>query len=193
LTYLLDANVVSYFFDANRQRELAAASARCPMAMVDEVRQELERDRARGGPAFRAWLTASGIEVRSIEVGSAASATLAQLLPPVPSGKDRGERASIALAAHDPSLTFVTNDGGAKKIALRELWAPGERLLALSVFLRRLFDQSALVEPAILDEIIKKAYYPSAQRPTRWAPWRAGVLSGTSGGALPPPVLGTSA
>lgn len=54
MTYLLDANVVSYFFDVNRQRELAVASARCPMVMVDEVRQELERDRARGGRAFRA-------------------------------------------------------------------------------------------------------------------------------------------
>ncbi|HEU4412238.1 MAG TPA: hypothetical protein VFS43_43750 [Polyangiaceae bacterium] len=112
------------------------------------------------------------------------------MLTPVPSGKDRGERASIALAAHDPSLTFVTNDDGAKKIALRELWAPGERLLALSVFLRRLFDQSALVDPAILDGIMTKAY-SSAKRPTGWASWRAGVLSGTSGGALPPPVLGT--
>lgn len=53
MTYLLDTMLVSFFLRAGREVELAAAASRCPMAMVDELRQELEKDRRRGG-AFRA-------------------------------------------------------------------------------------------------------------------------------------------
>jgi hypothetical protein len=183
LTYLLDANVVSYFFDVNAAQELAEAAARCPMAVVDEVRQELERKNL-GGQSFKRWLPGSNIQVRSIEVGSEPSTTFAQLLNPAKASSDRGERASIALAAFDPSLTFVTNDKGALQIALRELWAPGERLLTLVVFLRRLFDQAALVDLAIVDEMIARAYRPS-ERPVWWASWRAAILSGVPNGAPP--------
>lgn len=179
MIYLLDANVVSYFFDVGRQSELAAAARHCPMAMVDEVRQELEKDPKRGGRPFRDWLAKSDIRPCSIEVGSAASATLAELLSLVKNDdKGLGERASIALAAFDPSMTFVTNDGNARQIALRELWAPGERVMRLSVFLRRLFDKAVLVDPTTLDGIIKRAY-KREEWPTWWATWRAGLVGAT--------------
>jgi len=172
VTFLLDTMVVSYFLQAAREDELAAAAACCPMAIVDEVRQELENDSNRGGRPFETWLATSGIEMHTIVVGSAESATLAQLLSVASPNRSRGERASIAVAESDMSLTFVTNDRGALWIAIREFWMPGERILGLAVFLRRLFEQAALSDPAILDEIMTVA---SAQRPTWWATWRSGV------------------
>ena len=101
MSYLLDAMIVSYFRQAGREAEFAAAAKCCSMAMVEEVRRELEADPKRGGRSFKAWFGTSNIDVRSIAVGSPASVTLAQLLNPVTPDKGRGERASIALAAHD--------------------------------------------------------------------------------------------
>ena len=85
--------------------------------------------------------------------------------------------------------TFVANDKNGLWIALRELWMPGERLLGLAVFLRRLFEQSTLEDPLILDEVMSVAGGP-AQRPTWWAPWRAALGSTTS--PVPPTPLSTS-
>ena len=184
MTFLLDTNVVSYFLQVGRERELAEAARICPMALVDEVFRELKVDPHRGGRTFTHWFGASKISVLPIEVGSPASMTFARLRdlrPPnsnlPPPNKDRGERASIALAASDLSLTFVAHDKNAMWIALREIWEPGERLVGVPVFLRRLFAASALSEPVIADEII--AQIKPAQ-PTGWAEWRSG-LSGLSG------------
>ena len=41
MTYLLDANVVSYFLQVRRESDLAAATHAIPCAIVDEVRHEL--------------------------------------------------------------------------------------------------------------------------------------------------------
>lgn len=179
MTFLLDTNVVSYFLQIGREPELAAAAKRCPMAVVDEVYRELKLDPRRGGKAFTRWFDASNIGIRPIEVGSPASMTLAQLRqmgPPnsnlPPPNKDLGERASIALAVSDPSLTFVAHDRNAMWIALRELWMAGERFVGVPVFVRRLFDAEALIEPEVADEII--AQIKPAQ-PTWWASWRAGL------------------
>jgi len=172
VTYLLDTMVVSYFLQAGREDELSRAAQRCKMALVEEVRQELERDRDRGGQAFRKWLDTSNIDMLSIEVGSNASITLAQLLDPASPTKGRGERASIALAASEDTLTFVTHDKNGMWLALREIW-----ILGLPVFLRRLFEQGVWEDPVVLDQIISLAVVP-AQRPTWWASWRAGLASG---------------
>ena len=181
MTYLLDTMIVSYFLQAEREAELAQAATCCSMALVEEVRQELDNDKDRGGKAFREWLAASNIDVRAIEVGSAAAGTLAQLLNPVMPSKGRGERASIALAGSDPSLTLVSHDKNGLWIALRELWMPGERIVGLPVFVRRLFDVGALTAPDIADEIISLGV-DAAQRPSWWASWRAGLAGdGTSG------------
>jgi len=176
VTYLLDTMMVSFFLQAGREGELASAAKCLPMAIVDEVRIELEGDRSRGGAPFRKWLASSNLSVRAIEVGSPASVTLTQLRSAAVPSKNLGERASIALAASDPSLTFVTHDKGGMWIALRELWAPGgEHILGIAPFLRRLLDQGAVGDPDVLDDVIDLAVAP-AQRPTWWAAWRAGLL-----------------
>ncbi len=144
------------------------------MAIVDEVRRELEKDQHHQG-AFKKWLPASKLGVREIEVGSAASLTLSHLLNVNLPDKGRGELASIALTASDSGLTFVTHDHGAAKVALRELWMPGERLLGLAVFLRRLAEEGVLLNPGVLDEIMTQAGNPA--RPTWWASFRAGLAA----------------
>ena len=75
MTFLLDTNVVSYFLQVGRERELAEAAKRCPMALVDEVFRELKVDPHRGGRTFSQWFGASNIGVLPIEVGSPASMT----------------------------------------------------------------------------------------------------------------------
>lgn len=177
MTYLLDTMIISYFLQAQREADLAKAAKRSPMALVDEVRKELENDKKRGGRPFKKWLDDSGIEPRAIEVGSPAHATLVALVTPASTVKNLGERASIALAASDASLTFVTNDKNGLCVALREIWMPGERILGVAVFLRRLFEQGALEDPLILDDVMTIAINSPQQQPTWWASWRAGLAS----------------
>jgi hypothetical protein len=172
--YLLDTNVVSYFLQSAREMELAAAAAICPMVIVGEVRRELELDKHRGGPSFTKWLASSNIDSADILVGSPAASTLGQLTKGTATGRDLGERASIAMAAHDPSLTFVANDKSAMWIALRELWEPGDRIVGVAPFLRRGFDAGAIDDPGVLDDVI--ALVPH-QRPTWWAAWRGSIAT----------------
>jgi len=171
VTYLLDANVASYFLQASREQELAAAAKLTPLAIVDEVRVELAADTKRGGPAFSKWLASSSIDVRSILLGSPAHATLTQLLAGGSTSKNLGERASVALALSDPTLTFVTYDKNAMWLAVRELWAPGEHVLGVAPFLRRLFEARSLTDVATLDDVMKFIDV----KPTWWGSWRAGL------------------
>jgi hypothetical protein len=53
--------IISYLLQAQHETELAAAAKRCPMALVDEVRRELENDKKRGGRFFKKWLDGSCI------------------------------------------------------------------------------------------------------------------------------------
>ncbi len=55
MTYLLDTNVVSYFLQASREKELSVAAKVKRLAIVGEVRDELVADTKRGGPAFSKW------------------------------------------------------------------------------------------------------------------------------------------
>ncbi len=174
MTYLLDTNIVSYFLQAQREKDLAAAAKRCSMAVVEEVLRELRDDPKRGGRAFERWFDASGIEVRAIQLGSEAHVVFQSLLSQSASNKDLGERASIALASEDASLTFVSNDKNALLIALRELFAPGERALGVSVFLRRLFEARCMDDPRALDAVMRHTTIPE---PTWWATWYAGLAA----------------
>ena len=175
MTYLLDTMVVGFFQRAGRQADLAAAASVCPMAVVGEVRVELANGTEFGGGKFRNWFAGSGIQVLDLVVGSPAQITLGNLVGAIASVKNLGERASIALAASDSSLTFVTHDKGAMWLALREIWEPGERILGVSVFLRRLFEQGTIRDVAVLDEVIGQIAV--AHRPTWWAEWRASVTA----------------
>ena len=173
MTYLLDTMIVSYFLQAAREKELTVAAGACPMVLVDEVRQELENDPNRGGNAFKKWLATSGIVVRAVVIGTPAHATLAHLISPAVPAKNLGERASIALASSDPSLTFVTHDKNGVWIALREIWSPGERILGVPVFLRRLYEQGAIKNLDVIDDVV--ALVQAVQLPSWWATWRSTV------------------
>jgi hypothetical protein len=169
VTYLLDANVVSYFLQVRRESDLAAAAQAIPCAILDEVRQELETDRLRGA-RFKQWLPTSGLRVLTIAVGSDADRRLRLLDPALTTTRGKGERASIALATTDADLVFTAMDKGAMWIALRELWRPGERLIALPVFLRRLADAHALTGEAA-EDVMRQS---NQVVPTWWPSWRAG-------------------
>lgn len=167
-TFLLDTQVVSFFFQARRHQELAEAAARVPCAIVDEVRLERTRDPTRGG-LFKRWLPTSHLDVLAIELGSPADAWLLRLQVGVTSSGGKGERASIALCATREDLVFTCMDKNAMWLALRELHLPGERLISLPVFLRRLVDAEA-----IIGEVAEDVLRHSRQAiPTWWANWRA--------------------
>jgi hypothetical protein len=172
VTYLLDANVVSFFLHELRKKELADAAKVIPMAIVGEVRDELTADRNRGGLAFTRWLASSNIAVKELLVGSPAADTLAQLVGSAATTKDLGERASVALSMVEPDLTFVTHDKMGAWLALRETWAPGDRLLGFGPFLRRLVEAKVLNDPTVLDDVIRHA----DPRPSWWGAWRASLL-----------------
>lgn len=178
-TFLLDTNIVSNFLQAGGEKELAVASRRVSLAIVDEVRRELEVDRQRGGRAFATWLAGSNVSIRRIPLGSEAAASFAQLLHPKDPHKDLGERASIALAASEPALVLVTHDKNALWMAIREIWRGSAQLMGIAPFVRLLFDQGALADPDIADEVIKLSG-PLEQRPTWWASWRAALGSPVS-------------
>jgi hypothetical protein len=168
MPYLLDTQVVSYFLQARRETELAAAAAAVPCSIADEVRGELVDDPTRG-TLFERWLPTSSIEVMAIPLGSPADIVLTRLRTGIVAKGGRGERASIALAATHNDLVFAGMDKGGMWIALRELWTPGERLISLPVFLRRLVDAGALGGDTA-DAVVRRSNNPF---PTWWADWRA--------------------
>jgi hypothetical protein len=130
--------------------------------------EELATDPTRGA-LFDRWFPASHLELLSIAVGSPADRVLASLQTAIVSKGGRGERASIAAAATNHDLVFAGMDKGGMWIALRELWAPGERIIALPVFLRRMVDAGALGGDAA-DDVMRRS---NQVFPTWWAAWRA--------------------
>jgi hypothetical protein len=171
VTYLLDTNVVSYFLQASREKELSNAAKVMPLSIVGEVRDELGADAKRGGPAFTKWLAASSISVRELFVGAPSANALGQLTGGAATAKNLGERASVALSLVEPGFTFVTHDKNGAWLALREIWAPGERLLGVAPFLRRLFEAKAFTDASVLDDLIRYA----DPRPSWWGAWRGSL------------------
>lgn len=165
--YLLDNNILSYFWNTGHERHLAAASQKVNIAVCEEVRDEAAKKI--GQARLQAWLDGSRIDVRGIVLGSPAHATLTDLHPDMSILKDLGERASIALCAHDPALVFVANDKKALWLALRELHLRGERLVGVLVFLRRLHEDAGLA-PGAMDDIVKISQHST---PTWWRDFRA--------------------
>jgi len=138
--------------------------------LVEEVWDELTTLRS-SNPAVQqrakaVVARASDFEFRSLAIGTPAAATYAALRAGTKSRRDRGEDASIALAAHDSALEFVTGDVAATFSALAEL--PG-RVVAFHPFLRRLHEQHDIAKATLA---IAGAV-PSIAAPTWWAPWLA--------------------
>ena len=167
MPYLLDSQVVSYFLQARREADLAAAAEAIPCAIAEIVRDELSEDPTRGS-LFQRWLPTSRLEVIEIALGSPAEALWNRLQLGV-TQRGRGERASIAIAATNSDYVFAGMDKGGMWLALRELWAPGERLISLPVFLRRLVDGGGLAGEAA-DDVMRRS---NQLFPTWWADWRS--------------------
>lgn len=113
--YLLDAGIVIGFQQANLLADLVTLARTLPMAIVEEVHDELT-DAARGKPAearrASEALDGSDIDVVKILVGSDAARTLTEMRDGRSSVKDKdlGEDASIAFAMFDPRFTFVSHE-----------------------------------------------------------------------------------
>jgi len=166
VTYLLDNNIVQYFVHGGRGHELGVAAGKVCLAVAREVYREACA--GSHGAAGRAALPVDSVKILDIVVDSPEDTTL-NALAPLGAARGQGERESIALALHNPSLVFVANDRNALWIALHELHAPGERLIGVPVFLRRLHEVGAL-SPACIDEVMRRW---RGRRPTWWADWRA--------------------
>lgn len=147
--------------------DLTAAAKAVFLVIVDEVGEELEKHPKLGGVAKK-WLPVSGIDRRKIPVGSPEAAVLAALRKPT--SKDLGELASIALASNDAELVFVAHDKNGMWLALRELHLPGERLIGVPVFLRRLRKAAGLPAAAV-DDVMNALNHPA---PSWWQDWRTG-------------------
>lgn len=173
MTYLLDANVLAYFWNAGQESALSKTAGRVALATPEHVAAELERSPKYGG-RFRKWLPTSGIRVVPIAAFSPAHQHLLALQPDPTKLSDKGERACIALAAQDPSFVFVANDKEALWLALRELHDEGTRVIGVRVFLRRCREQGELSVEAI-DQVARAA---QGLDPTWWATWRSS-LEGT--------------
>jgi hypothetical protein len=85
--------------------------------------------------------------------------------------KDQGEAASIAIAATDPRLLFVTGDKNAALWGLNELFGTGERIMRVPVFVRTLFDRGALPAPAVKQVADHAASHGA--KPSWWQTWVA--------------------
>lgn len=111
MTWLLDTMVVSYFAKADLLSDLSSVASKRPLAVVEEVRDELQ-SRSQFGAVIKKWLPTSGVRIDSIQVGTPAATLLGRLIKPG-IAKGRGEAASIALAASNTELTFVSHEGRA--------------------------------------------------------------------------------
>jgi hypothetical protein len=175
--YLLDTGIVLGFQKASQLDALTDAAAHVPIAIVEEVYDEVTEPRggkhaALASLAKRA-IDGSNIELRSIAVGSPESATFGAFRAGKSSPTaDLGEAASIALAAHDGSLTFVTNDAAASLRALQELRG---RTLSFHPFLAILVERVGLsaARAGALATTIRGLGDWRATHPLWWDAWLA--------------------
>jgi hypothetical protein len=124
--YLLDTGIVLGFQKSGHLDALTDSARVLPIGLVEEVYDEITDPRGdrhkKAAAEAQTAIDGSRIEVRSIALGSAAAQTMGTLrLGKTSRTADLGEAASIAVAAHDPVLTFVTNDAAASLRALQEL------------------------------------------------------------------------
>lgn len=172
--YLLDANIFIVSQRAERLGQLASAAGVVSCAVVDDVSDELTIAK-RGKPLTDAMREAARIldegRIHRIKIlpNTPADVIRTELSKRV----GKGEAASIAIAAQDLDLVFVSDD--AKAVAggpklYREL--PGEvgRIMGLHAFLRTLVERGALAK-AVAREISTIAKLSSNLDPPLW--WEA--------------------
>lgn len=182
MIYLLDANIVLALDDAKCLEALALQRS-VDVQLVEQVYDELctpfDGDSAHRSSEKRrlAKVLEQGFPA-PIEIipGTHAERVMRHLLLPKRSkraAKDKGEAASIAAAHADETLCFVTEDVGAMRLALSELYDTGERVQRLAPFARVLHRRGVLdrAEIARLSERTALAGNP----PSWWEPWLASI------------------
>lgn len=182
MIFLLDANILIDFQNANVLPSLVHAAQSVEMAVAEEVFDEITLPKPHDTPGT------VGKKRQAAEALKDAPITKLELLPGTPEAKliqsllaplrsvtekDQGEAASIALAASDARLLFVTGDKTAVLWALNELFHTGERVMRVPVFVRTLFDRRALPANAIR-QVAERAVSHGAT-PSWWPSWLAAL------------------
>lgn len=166
--YLLDANVISYFLrDGHDDLLFEVIATAVDVVIVEEVRDELSAHK-KFGSRFAHRLEGSSIIVVGLELGSKAADLYARLHPDPTWTKDKGEHASIAWAALHPELVFVANDKNALWLALAELHEPGERMIGVRVFLRRMGDTVDGLSRGAIEAVASAC---QGRAPSWWGEW----------------------
>jgi hypothetical protein len=179
VTFLLDANVLVDFQNASLLPALVKAAQVIDMAVAEQVFDEVTLPKADDssdlvGKKRQAAIALRGSRIAQVEIlpGTPEAVLMQALLAPFQTiKKDHGEAASIALAASDPSLLFVTGDKTAVLWALNELFHTGERVMRVPIFVRTLFERGVL-DLTTLKGVAERAASHGAV-PSWWASWMA--------------------
>lgn len=174
--FLLDTGIVLGFQKSNQLHALIQAAENVPIAIVEEVYDEITDPRngkhAASALSAKTAIGASKITVRSIAVGSPEAVTFGSLrLGKTSPTADLGEAASLALAAHDLGLTFVTNDAAACLKGLQELRG---RTLSFHPFVAILVERGGMTmgTAGILAAAIRGLVDWRASHPLWWDGWQ---------------------
>jgi hypothetical protein len=182
VTFLLDANVLLDFQNASLLPALVEAAQVVDMAIAEKVFDEVTLPKVDDSSDLvrkkkQAALALRDSPIAKIEIlpGTPESALMQALLAPLQTikEKDHGEAASIAIAATDANLLFVTGDKTAVLWALNELFHKGERVMRVPVFVRTLFERDAL-DLTTLKGVAERAVSHGAI-PSWWASWMAAL------------------
>lgn len=178
VTFLLDTNVLLDFQNSDLLPSLVRAAETVDMAVAEQVFDEVTLVRTTDSDALvgkkrRAAAALQGARLTKIEIlpGTPEATLMQALLAPLQTvrEKDHGEAASIAVAASDADLLFVTGDKTAVLWALNELFHTGERVMRVPVFVRTLFDRGALLADEVRQVAEKAANHGAV--PSWWRSW----------------------
>ncbi|WP_437276345.1 hypothetical protein WME90_34570 [Sorangium sp. So ce375] len=182
MTFLLDANVLVDFQNAQLLSALVDAAQTLDMAVAEKVFDEVTLPKPDDssdlvGKKRQAAAALDGARIRKIEIlpGTQEATLMQALLAPLQTvkEKDQGEAASIAIAASDAGLLFVTGDKTAVLWALNELFHTGERVMRVPVFIRTLFLRGALPASAVKQVAARAASHGAV--PSWWQSWLAAL------------------
>lgn len=182
MTFLLDTNVLLDFQNAGFLPALVQAAQVVGMAVAEKVFDEVTLPKADDssdlvGKKRQAAAALRGAAIAMIEIipGTPQAALMQALLAPLQTvkEKDQGEAASIAIAASDARLLFVTGDKTAVLWGLNELFHTGERIMRVPVLVRTLFERGAL--PAIAAKGVAQRAASHGAVPSWWDGWVAAL------------------
>jgi hypothetical protein len=182
VTFLLDANVFLDFQNAALLPALVRAAQVIDLAVAEKVFDEVTLPRADDsgdlvGKKRQAERALRDARITKIEIipGTREAELMQALLAPLKTikEKDHGEAASIAIAASNADLLFVTGDETAVLWALNELFHKGERVMRVPIFVRTLLERAAL-DAETVKGVAARAVSHGAE-PSWWASWVAAL------------------